>query len=121
MNGARTRASLGRTFWRGARLCCPNCGARTLFRAYLKLNQTCPACGADFSRSETADVAPYVTVMLMGLVVMPLTLVLVLNLHVDAELMLWPSLAIAIVAALVLLPRVKGVLAALLWRARREI
>jgi hypothetical protein len=35
--------------------------------------------------------------------------------------LLWPALACAAGLALVLLPRVKGVLAALLWRARREM
>ncbi|HYD86158.1 MAG TPA: DUF983 domain-containing protein [Vitreimonas sp.] len=121
MTATPERARLTQIIWRGARLCCPRCGERTLFGAYLKLNQSCRACRADFSRSETADVAPYVTVMLMGLVVMPLTLVLVLNVGADAELMLAPSLLVAVAAALFLLPRVKGVLAALLWRARREI
>ena len=115
------RAPLIQTVWRGAGLRCPNCGAHTLFRAYLKLSTTCASCGADFSRSETADVAPYVTVMLMGLIVMPLVLVLVLRVGVDADLLLAPSLLLALGAALFLLPRVKGVLAALLWRARREI
>lgn len=107
--------------WRGARLRCPSCGARTLFRRYLQLSASCAACSADFSRTETADVAPYVTVMLMGLIVMPLVLLLVLRVGVDAELSLAPSLLLALGAALFLLPRVKGVLAALLWRAQREI
>lgn len=70
---------------------------------------------------ETADVAPYVTVMLMGIIVMPSTLVLVLKTGLDAELMLAPTLVLAVGLALFLLPRVKGALAALLWRARREI
>lgn len=109
------------TIWRGARLCCPACGQRTLFRAYLKLSPSCGACGADFSRSETADVAPYVTIMLIGLIGMPPILALALNAGEYAELLLWPALTIAALLALVLLPRVKGVLAALLWRARREI
>jgi len=121
VTGSARRASVARTFWRGARLCCPQCGAPTLFRAYLKLNPACPRCGADFSGMETADVAPYLTVMLMGLIVMPTTLVLVLNAGVDAEMMLIPTSVLAVLLALVLLPRVKGVLAALLWRARREM
>jgi uncharacterized protein (DUF983 family) len=121
LSDAARRASVARTFWRGARLCCPQCGARTLFRAYLKLSPACPRCGASFADMETADVAPYVTVMLMGLIVMPITLVLVLNSGLDAELMLAPTLALAVLSALLLLPRVKGVLAALLWRARRTM
>lgn len=121
MNAAAAgRAPVLRTVWRGACLRCPCCGARTLFRAYLKLNAGCPACGADFSRSETADVAPYVTVMLMGLIVMPLSVALILNAGATAD-MLAPALALAVALTLLLLPRVKGVPAALLWRARREM
>jgi uncharacterized protein (DUF983 family) len=114
-------APLGLTMWRGARLRCPQCGKRTLFRTYLKLNQACPACGADFSRSETADVAPYVTVMLITLLVAPTTAVLALHGASGSLAMLFASLLIAAVLTLVLLPRVKGVLAALLWRAQREM
>jgi uncharacterized protein (DUF983 family) len=107
--------------WRGLRLRCPRCGARTLFRAYLKLNQNCPACGADFSRSETADVAPYVTVMLITLLVAPSTAVLALHGASGGPAVLAASLVAAVILTLLLLPRVKGVLAALLWRAQREM
>jgi uncharacterized protein (DUF983 family) len=98
---------------------CPACGAPTLFRAYLKLSPVCARCGADFSRSETADVAPYVTVLLIGLFGMPVIVALALT--ADADAMLAPALSFAVVLTLVLLPRVKGMLAALLWRARREM
>lgn len=121
MSAEAGRLGVLSTIWRGARLCCPACGRRTLFRAYLKLNESCAACGADFSRSETADVAPYVTIMLIGVIGMPPILALALNAGAYSELLLWPALACAAGLALVLLPRVKGVLAALLWRARREM
>lgn len=121
MNTGAERVSAPLAAWRGLRLRCPNCGARTLFRAYLKLNTACPACGADFSRSETADVAPYVTTFIIGLVFMPSLVVLGLRAPSDAPWFM-PGLLVGIVAvALILLPRVKGVLAALLWRAGREM
>ena len=104
---------------RGFRLCCPKCGRRTLFRAYLKLSPACPACGADFSRSETADVAPYVTVMLIALLVAPTTALLALRGASGGLGTLIASLVVTAALTLVLLPRVKGVLAALLWRAQR--
>jgi len=107
--------------WRGVRLRCPQCAERTLFSRYLKLNRACPACGADFSRSETADVAPYVTTMLIGLICMPAIVALALNADEHTQWLLAPALAAAFVLALVILPRVKGVLAALLWRAKREM
>jgi uncharacterized protein (DUF983 family) len=100
---------------------CPNCGARTLFSAYLKLSPACAACGADFSHTETADVAPYVTVFILGLILTPLTLILTLVLGIEAFWILALLLAGALAATLLLLPRVKGVLAALLWRAQREM
>jgi uncharacterized protein (DUF983 family) len=115
------RVPVVRTVWRGARLRCPQCGARTLFARYLKLNPTCPACGADFSNAGTADVAPYLTVLLIGLTCMPLIVSLALTSGEAADRLLAPALVAAAVLTLVLLPRVKGVLAALLWRAGREI
>jgi uncharacterized protein (DUF983 family) len=113
--------SVLQTAWRGMRLCCPSCGARTLFDGYLKLAPVCQVCGADFSRSGTADVAPYITVFIIGLIATPSTLVLTMRFGVTSSWALAAFLAGALAATLVLLPRVKGALAALLWRARREI
>jgi hypothetical protein len=55
------------------------------------------------------------------LIGMPLIVALALNAGERAQWMLVPALLVAAGLALVLLPRVKGVLAALLWRARREM
>lgn len=115
------KSSLFPTLWRGLRLRCPHCGERGLFRAYLKLNQACPHCGADFSNAETADVAPYVTVFLIGLIVTPLALVTTMYFHITSDLVLIAFLAGALALTLWLLPRIKGALAALLWRAGRTI
>jgi uncharacterized protein (DUF983 family) len=115
------RVSAPLAAWRGVRLRCPSCSGRTLFRAYLKLNAACPACGADFSRSETADVAPYVTTFIIGIVFMPPLVVLGLRASKDTPWFMPAVLAGIVAFALVLLPRVKGALAALLWRAGREM
>lgn len=121
MTGRAERVSVSLAAWRGVRLRCPSCGARTLFRAYLKLNAACSACGADFSRSETADVAPYVTTFIIGLVFMPPLVVLGLRASDGAAWLMPVVLAGIVSVALVLLPRVKATLAALLWRAGREM
>lgn len=39
----------------GIQLKCGACGKGKLFRSYLKLNDTCPVCGRDFSSADTAD------------------------------------------------------------------
>lgn len=115
------RPSLPIVIVRGARLRCPACGEPTLFRTYLKLSRECSVCGADFSRSETADVAPYVTVFILGLIVTPLTFALTVGFGLSSGWFLAVLLLGALAAALLLLPRVKGVLVGLLWRAQREM
>ncbi len=107
--------------WRGARLRCPQCGAGTLFRAYLKLNEACPSCGADFSQSETADVAPHLTIFFVGLLCVPWIVGYTNSGQTAGPWLPIASLLIALALTLILLPRVKGVLAALLWRARRAM
>ena len=82
MNTGAERVSAPLAAWRGVRLRCPKCGARTLFRAYLALGLRAPD---------------------------------------DARWLMPAVLAGIVVFALILLPRVKGVLAALLWRAGREM
>lgn len=121
MTGTPAGVSRLLSMWRGARGKCPACGAGALFSAYLKLNPACPQCGADFSRSETADVAPYVTIFVIGLVCVPLILAATLRADAGADRLILPALIAVTLLALALLPRVKGLLAALLWRARREM
>lgn len=59
--------------------------------------------------------------MLIGLICMPAIVALALNAEASTPWLLAPVLIGALGLALVLLPRVKGVLAALLWRAKREM
>ena len=41
-----------KTLARGARLCCPACGRRSVFRAPFHVRPSCPACGTVFQREE---------------------------------------------------------------------
>lgn len=41
-----------RIFWRAARLRCPNCGGRGIFRTPLELRPDCPGCGLEMDRGE---------------------------------------------------------------------
>lgn len=42
--------TLRQIFARGLTVRCPNCGARTLFKGILKVNERCPVCGLLFER-----------------------------------------------------------------------
>jgi uncharacterized protein (DUF983 family) len=60
-------------------------------------------------------------VFLIGLIVTPLAFVVTMVLNITSDAVLVAFLAGALAATLLLLPRIKGALAALLWRAGRAI
>lgn len=109
--------SVGTGIARGVRLRCPNCGEGKLFRSYLKV-QPCPACGHDNARYPADDGPAYVTILLVGhLVVAPLLLfpfIWEAPLAVVLGTVI-PGLAIL---TLLLLPVVKGGWVGFLWGRR---
>jgi uncharacterized protein (DUF983 family) len=54
---------------RGARLTCPACGKGAMFRRYLKVADTCPACGEELHHHRADDAPPYFTIVIVGHVV----------------------------------------------------
>jgi uncharacterized protein (DUF983 family) len=53
---------------------CPNCGEGPLIRGYLKVNDACPSCGEDLSHQRADDAPPYLTMVIVGHIVVPLML-----------------------------------------------
>lgn len=105
---------------RGLRLRCPNCGEGRLFRRYLKVEATCPACGHDNGRYPADDGPAYITILLVGhLVIAPILLFpFVWTWHPAATLgLLLPLLAIVTLTAL---PFIKGGFVGLLWAQRQD-
>jgi uncharacterized protein (DUF983 family) len=103
------------SLWRGAMLHCPACGRGELFRRYLKVADYCPDCGEALHHHRADDAPPYFTMVILGHILVSLVLIVEIAYHPP----LWVHVAIwfplAIVLALVLLPRVKGALVALQW------
>ena len=54
---------------------CPCCGKGKLFRAYLKQVDACSACGERFADIRADDGAPWLTLILVGHIFIPLMLV----------------------------------------------
>jgi len=105
---AALRAVIGR---------CPCCGQGKLFRAYLKQVENCAACGERFGHIRADDAAPWLTLIVLGHVVLPLIFLF------DWDWMpLWPAMiamsALLMALALVLLPRSKALFLAILWRTK---
>lgn len=66
---------LFRSLGRGLRHRCPACGQGDLFRKYLKVQDDCPACGHPLRRYPADDGPAYLTILLIGhLVIAPLLL-----------------------------------------------
>ena len=95
---------------------CPNCGKGRLFRAYLKVNSACPVCGEDLSHQRADDAPPYITMLIVGHVVVAGVLAAEelwpqSPMWLDALIWLWVTLGLS----LAILPRVKGALVGYQW------
>ena len=104
---AVTRGALGR---------CPKCGRGRLFRRYLKVVERCSVCGEQYGHYRADDAPAYFTIFAVGHIVVPLVLVLERYGHQPPlwfHALLW--LPLSVLLALLLLPRIKGAVIALLW------
>ncbi len=64
----------GAAFRNGLRGRCPKCGEGKLFRAYLKVQDNCPACGEALHHHRADDAPPYFTILIVGHLVVPAAL-----------------------------------------------
>lgn len=62
---AMTRGVMGR---------CPCCGEARLFNGFLRPVTACASCGTELGRLRADDIPPYVTIMIVGHIVVPLML-----------------------------------------------
>ncbi len=105
--------------WRGFKGRCPKCGEGKIFRAYLKVNDTCPSCGEELFHQRADDAPPYFTIMIVGHIIgggMLYVEEVNDNLPLWIHMAIWPALTV--ILALTLLPRIKGALVGLQWALR---
>jgi uncharacterized protein (DUF983 family) len=91
-----------------------------LLHHYLKIVDRCSGCGEPYGHFRIDDAAPWLTILLVGHIAMPIVLVLEQNF----DLPMWVGLAIylpfIVLLTLGLLPRCKGVLLAVMWATKAE-
>lgn len=104
---------------RGVLLRCPHCGEGKLFRAYLKPVNHCATCGEDFADVRADDMTSWATILMAGIVLAPLIAAVELNTNwpTGISVAVWCGIAIALM--LLILPRAKGFLMAVIWLMRR--
>lgn len=107
--------SIGTTLWRGATCKCPKCGEGQLFKSFLKVNETCPACGEELHHHRADDLPAYIVMSIVGHIVVGL----MLWIEVAYTPALWVHAALWVPLTLILslgmLQPVKGFVVALQW------
>ncbi len=94
---------------------CPACGEGKIYRAYLKVNDTCPVCTHPLGEYRADDGPAYFTILLVGhLVVAPL-LIFPIIWQAPAAVIVPATLIPLAAITLALLPRVKGAVIGLLY------
>jgi uncharacterized protein (DUF983 family) len=106
--------------FRGALGRCPRCGRGPLLHRYLKMVDRCPACGEPYGHFRTDDAAPWLTILVVGHLTVPVILIVEENFRLPIELALAIYLPLIAGLTLLLLPRCKGIMAALLWATKAE-
>src|ERR1700712_5291771 len=111
---------LARPIVRGLRGRCPHCGEGRLFRAFLKVADSCPACGEEFHHHRADDFPAYLVIVIVGHIVVGLVLAVEaayappLWLHA----LIWLPLTFAM--SLALIQPVEGAVGAVQWQSGME-
>ena len=110
--------SIPLSMYRGALCSCPNCGRGDLFAGYLTVAPSCNECGEDFTGEEAHDLPPYVTVFVVGHVVVALLMAAEANLDwsLATHLVVWTI--VTIVMCFAMMKPVKGAVVGLQWALR---
>ena len=105
-----------RAIGRGLKRRCPRCGEGHAFAGYLKVTDRCTVCGENLGKIRADDLPPYLTIFLVGHIVVPLALIAEQNWAwtVDRHMMVW--LPLTLVLLLTALPILKGGCIGLMWR-----
>ncbi|MDG1709470.1 MAG: DUF983 domain-containing protein [Emcibacteraceae bacterium] len=103
---------------RGFKRTCPHCGEGKIFKGYLKQSETCSSCDAPTGEIRADDLPPYLTIFLVGHIIVPLLL------FVEAayrpplwlQMSVWPTMTLLLV--LLFLPFMKGAAVGLMWHLK---
>lgn len=103
---------------RGARCRCPACGEGRLFGKFLKVIDTCEACGEPLHHHRADDMPAYIVMSIVGHIVVGLVLWAEFRFGWPTWLHLSLWLPLTLILTLALLQPVKGFIVALQWSLR---
>ena len=103
---------------RGFRCRCPRCGEGKLFRAFLKVDDHCSACGLDYTPHRADDLPAYLVIVIVGHIMVPMALSIETNFAPPVWLQLSIYLPLTLILSLLLLQPVKGAVVGFQWALR---
>jgi len=106
--------SVRRAVARGFANRCPACGDGAVLIDYLTPVPRCTVCGERLGAYATADFAPYLVMVVVGVIFMPLVLLLAATPQ-GPEWIIYVIILAALSAAWLLLPHMKGAVVGLHW------
>ena len=109
-----------KTFARGALGRCPKCGQGRLFGRYLKVVDRCSVCGERYGHYRADDAPPWLTILLVGHITVPVILFVEETFEPPPWVEFAVYLPLVLLLTLILLPRCKGIILAILWRMKAE-
>ncbi|WP_298260076.1 DUF983 domain-containing protein [Bradyrhizobium sp.] len=116
--GLQEKRDVWQALKRGFRGRCPRCGEGKLFRAFLKVDNACSACGQDFTPHRADDLPAYLVIVIVGHIVVPTALMIETNYSPPVALQLAIYLPFTFFASLALLQPVKGAVVGVQWALR---
>lgn len=97
---------------------CPHCGEGRLFARFLKTVDRCEACGEEMHHHRADDLPPYLTIVVVGHVIVPLVLAVEKAWHPDVWIQMAVWLPLTLAMTLVLMQPIKGGVVGLQWANR---
>ncbi len=111
---------LGLGVKRGLAHRCPACGEGRLYRGYLKVEPTCEACGHALGEYRADDGPAYLTILLIGHLVVAPVLFLPFIWEWPVQYVLPMTLIPLAALILLVLPRIKGAFIGALWATKAK-
>lgn len=100
---------------RGLKCRCPNCGEGKLFGKWLKVSPSCSGCGEALHHEKAHDLPPYLTIMIVGHVVVTLLMIAeaTMELSLTTHLLIW--IPVSLLMSIAIMQPVKGGVVGLQW------
>ena len=113
------KRNVARAIGNGLMCRCPNCGKGKLFRAYLKVNDSCAHCGEVLSHHRADDFPPYIAIFIVGHLIVGWMLHNEMSgVPTDPMFYVYTMVPLAAILPVVMLPSIKGAVVGLQWANR---